>query len=65
MSARAAVRVALGFAPDLKPFRAHVTVARKVVRLTRSREMRALRWPVAARAGPPSAAMLKGSYTVL
>jgi len=47
MSARAAVRAALGFAPDLKPFRAHVTVARKVVRLTRSPEMRALHWPVA------------------
>jgi hypothetical protein len=31
------------FAPDLKLFRTHVMVARKVVRLNHSREMRALR----------------------
>jgi RNA 2',3'-cyclic 3'-phosphodiesterase len=35
-----------GFAPDLKPFRAHVTVARKVARLTHSLDMCAVQWPV-------------------
>ena len=35
---------AAGFRPDLKPFRAHVTVARKVARAARSSEMRRMLW---------------------
>lgn len=35
---------AAGFTPDLKPFRAHVTVARKVVRAPRECALRALIW---------------------
>jgi 2'-5' RNA ligase len=35
---------AAGFRPDLKPFRAHVTVARKVARQPRSSEMRKVLW---------------------
>ncbi|HEV2286275.1 MAG TPA: RNA 2',3'-cyclic phosphodiesterase, partial [Steroidobacteraceae bacterium] len=33
-----------GFNPDLKPFRVHVTVARKVARAPRSSEMRKVQW---------------------
>jgi RNA 2',3'-cyclic 3'-phosphodiesterase len=36
--------VAAGFAPDLKPFRAHVTVARKVARPTHSLDMHSVPW---------------------
>jgi 2'-5' RNA ligase len=35
-----------GFAPDLKPFRAHVTVARKVTSVDQTLEMPAVQWPV-------------------
>ena len=35
-----------GFTADLKPFRAHVTVARKVARLTHSLHMREVLWAV-------------------
>jgi 2'-5' RNA ligase len=36
--------LAAGFSPDLKPFRVHVTVARKVARPPRSCEMRKVEW---------------------
>jgi len=36
--------VSAGFTPDLKPFRAHVTVARKVARSTRSLDMHSVLW---------------------
>jgi len=36
--------VTAGFLPDLKPFRAHVTVARKVVRAPASPELAAVTW---------------------
>ena len=38
---------AAGFFPDLKPFRAHVTVARKVTRAAPSTELPSVRWACA------------------
>jgi RNA 2',3'-cyclic 3'-phosphodiesterase len=40
----AAETAAAGFTPDLKPFRPHVTVARKVARAPRPHPMRAVAW---------------------
>jgi RNA 2',3'-cyclic 3'-phosphodiesterase len=42
--ALAAETAAAGFSPDLKPFRPHVTVARKVARAPRSSTMHAAEW---------------------
>ena len=39
---------AAGFNPDLKPFRAHVTVARKVIRATAPAALRAVVWEFTA-----------------
>jgi 2'-5' RNA ligase len=40
--------LAAGFAPDLKPFRAHVTVARKVVQLRSAAAIETVTWESAA-----------------
>jgi RNA 2',3'-cyclic 3'-phosphodiesterase len=55
-----------GFAPDLKPFRAHVTVARKVARLTHSLRMHEVRWPVTGSALVESCTLPEGPlYSVI
>lgn len=52
--------LAAGFAPDLKPFRAHVTVARKVSRASQDLHMHAVQWPVTGFALVESATLAEG-----
>jgi RNA 2',3'-cyclic 3'-phosphodiesterase len=58
--------LAAGFAPDLKPFRAHVTVARKVARAPPSQPMTRVTWNFDAFALVASTTAAAGSaYSVL
>ena len=58
--------LAAGFAPDLKPFRAHVTVARKVVQLQSPETMEKVTWQSAALALVESRSSAAGPvYSVL
>jgi RNA 2',3'-cyclic 3'-phosphodiesterase len=55
-----------GFAPDLKPFRAHVTVARKVTGAAQEQPMPCVRWNCTAFALVASSTSAAGSlYSVL
>jgi RNA 2',3'-cyclic 3'-phosphodiesterase len=57
---------AAGFAPDLKPFRPHVTLARKVARVGRPLQMHEVRWPLAGFALVESVTLAAGPlYGVL
>jgi 2'-5' RNA ligase len=57
---------AAGFLPDLKPFRAHVTVARKVAHAAASTPLPSVRWQCAAFALVESRTAAAGSvYSVL
>jgi 2'-5' RNA ligase len=49
-----------GFMPDLKPFRAHVTVARKVARVSQALQMEEVRWPVTGLALVESVVLAEG-----
>jgi RNA 2',3'-cyclic 3'-phosphodiesterase len=58
--------IRIGFAPDLKPFRPHVTLARKVKRVRRQLRMHEVRWPVAGFALVESVTLAEGPlYGVL
>jgi RNA 2',3'-cyclic 3'-phosphodiesterase len=60
------VFAASGFAPDLKPFRPHVTLARKVYRTPRGLEMEPVSWRFANFVLVDSKTLPEGSvYTVL
>lgn len=57
---------AAGFSPDLKPFRVHVTVARKVTRTPPSSEMRKVQWTFDAFALVESRTLAEGPvYSVV
>jgi RNA 2',3'-cyclic 3'-phosphodiesterase len=61
-----AAAAAAGFLPDLKPFRAHVTVARKVVRAPRATRFGAVTWKCATLALIESRSATGGAvYSVL
>ncbi len=61
-----AAALAAGFSPDLKPFRAHVTLARKVVKARFDERIRPLRWQFTAFALIESRTLAAGpAYSVI